>query len=311
MKIYRSLDELPVIPNAIVTQGTFDGVHVAHRTIIGRLKELASQHGGETVVMTFEPHPRTVLFPDDHGLKLLHTLDEKINALRAEGIQHLVVVPFTREFSRLSSMQFIRDIIVNKIGTKVLVIGYNHRFGKNREGSFEHLKQYSHTYGFAVEEIPEQDVDHVSVSSTRIRKALEQGDIKTANKYLGRPYALHGKVVHGKKLGRTIGFPTANIQVNDSLKLIPADGVYAVQLIINNNVYRGMLNSGYRPTVDGKSFAIEVHVFDFSEEIYNTEIEIRYVDKIRDEQRFEHVEALRNQLEKDKLHALQILQQSL
>ena len=154
MKIYRSLDELPVIPNAIVTQGTFDGVHVAHRTILNRLKQLAGQYGGETVVMTFDPHPRTVLFPDDHGLKLLHTLDEKIEALRNEGIQHLLILPFTREFSRLSSMQFIRDIIVNKIGTKILVIGYNHRFGKNREGSFEHLKQYAHTYGFEEKKFP-------------------------------------------------------------------------------------------------------------------------------------------------------------
>lgn len=311
MRIYRSLDELPVIPNAIVTQGTFDGVHVAHRTILDRLKQLANQYGGETVVMTFDPHPRTVLFPDDHGLKLLHTLDEKIEALRNEGIQHLLILPFTRDFSRLSSMQFIRDIIVNKIGTKVLVIGYNHRFGKNREGSFEHLKQYAHTYGFEVEEIPEQDVDHVSVSSTRIRKALETGDVATAARYLGRPYAIHGRVVHGKKLGRTIGFPTANLEVSDELKLIPADGVYAVQILINNSIYSGMLNSGYRPTVDGSTYSIEVHIFDFNEDIYDHILEVRYVDKLRQEQRFESVSALQNQLQKDKLHALQILQQSL
>lgn len=307
MKVYRSIEELPQIKNAIVTQGTFDGVHLAHKVIIARLKELAAQHGGETVLMTFEPHPRMVLFPEDHGLQLLHTLDEKIAALEKEGIDHLLVIPFTRDFSRLTSLQFIRDIMVNKIGTRILVIGYNHRFGKNREGTFQHLKEYASLYGFDVEEIPEQDVDHVSVSSTRIRQALLSGDIQTANKYLGRLYTIQGEVQHGNKLGRTIGYPTANLKPNHLDKLIPADGVYAVKVSVDEQVYNGMLNAGFRPTVDGKQHMVEVHIFDFDQDIYTKNITIHYVDKLREEMRFSGLDELKKQLEKDKLHASQIL----
>ncbi|MES2559517.1 MAG: bifunctional riboflavin kinase/FAD synthetase [Bacteroidota bacterium] len=310
MRVYRSLDELPLIKNAIVTQGTFDGVHAAHRVIINRVKELAKQRRGETVLMTFDPHPRLVLFPEEHGLKLLQTLDEKIIALEKEGIDHLVVIPFTKAFSELSSLQFIRDILVEKIGTKVLVIGYDHRFGKNREGAFLHLKESSSLYGFEVEEIPEQDVDEVAVSSTRIRKALEAGDVVTAAKYLGKFYSITGEVVQGKQLGRTIGYPTANIKVDDPNKLIPADGVYAVQVVFNNKTYGGMLNAGYRPTVDGKTHSIEVHLFDFSEDLYNRKIVILYVDKLREEMKFNGLDELKNQLEKDKLHAIAVLQKA-
>lgn len=307
MKVYHGLAELPSIPNAIVTQGTFDGVHAAHQVILHRLKQLAKQKNGETVVMTFDPHPRVVLFPDEHGLKLLHTLDEKIAALEKEGIDHLVIIPFSKEFSRLSSLQFIRDIIVNKINTQVLVIGYDHRFGKNREGSFEHLKEYASLYGFEVEEIPEQDINNVAVSSTRIRKAIELGDVVLASSYLGKNYTLSGIVKMGNQLGRTIGYPTANIQIQDALKLTPADGVYAVKVFFNNQTYRGMLNIGYRPTVDGKVHSIEVHLFDFDQSIYEKELTIEFVDKLRDEKKFENLEALKIQLEKDKLHALSIL----
>jgi riboflavin kinase/FMN adenylyltransferase len=307
MKVYRSLEELPKIKNAIVTQGTFDGVHAAHKVILNRLKQIALEKNGETVVMTFDPHPRMVLFPDDHGLKLLHTLEEKIEALESEGVDHLIIIPFTKEFSRLTSMQFIRDIMVNKIGTKVLVIGYNHRFGKNREGSFEHLKEYSSLYGFEVEEIPEHDIDEVSVSSTRIRKALNEGDVKQAAKYLGKYYVISGKVIKGRQLGRTIGFPTANIKVDNINKQIPADGVYAVKVFINSRTILGMLNIGVRPTVDGLTHAVEVHLFDFNEDLYNTTLSVAFVDKLRNEMKFENLQALTNQLESDKLHALAIL----
>jgi len=307
MKVYRSIQDLPKIKNAIVTQGTFDGVHAAHKVIINRLKELAQHNGGETVVITFDPHPRLVIYPNDKSLKLLHTLDEKIEALDKAGIDHLVIIPFTKEFSKLSSSQFIRDIIVHQIGTKILVIGYNHRFGNNREGSFEHLKKYSPLYGFEVVEISEQEVDEVAVSSTKIRKSLEAGDIITANKYLGKNYQIQGTVLHGKKLGRTIGFPTANIHVSDKNKLIPNDGVYAVHILVNNKKYNGMLNSGYRPTVDGVNYSIEVHLFDFNEDIYNQFITIQYVDKIREEIKFDSLDSLKNQLEKDKLRATQII----
>jgi riboflavin kinase/FMN adenylyltransferase len=308
MRVYRSLNELPTIRKAIVTQGTFDGVHIAHKAIISRVKELAKQYNGETVVMTFDPHPRMVLSPDDHGLKLLTTLDEKILALEKEGIDHLIVIPFTKVFSEQSSLQFIRDIVVNKIGTCVLVIGYDHRFGKNREGSFEHLKEFAPVYGFDVVEIPEQDVDEVAISSTRIRKALEAGDVVMASKYLGRFYELSGQVIKGKQLGRTIGYPTANIRIADSNKQVPADGVYAVQVFFNNQWFNAMLNMGYRPTVDGKTHAIEVHIFDFDADLYDQTITLRFVDKLRDEMKFNGLEELKNQLEKDKLHAIAVLQ---
>lgn len=308
MKIYRSLAELPNIKNAIVTQGTFDGVHAAHQVILDRLKQIAKQVNGETVVMTFNPHPRMILFPENHGLKLLQTLDEKTEALKHSGIDHLVIIPFTHEFSLTDSMHFIRDTLVGKLHTHTLVIGYNHRFGKNREGTFEHLKEFAPLYGFQIEEIPEQDVENESVSSTRIRKALESGNIVLANKYLGYEYFITGEVVKGKQLGRTIGFPTANIVVNDSNKLLPADGVYAVRVFINNNLYDAMLNSGYRPTVDGSAHATEVHIFGFDADVYGKIMTIQYVDKLRDEMKFASLEELKSQLEKDKLHALKILQ---
>lgn len=307
MKVYRSTEDLPKIKNAIVTQGTFDGVHAAHKIIINRLKELAHQHNGETVLITFDPHPRLVLHPDDLSLRLLQTMDEKIEALDKAGIDHLVIIPFTKAFSRLSSLQFIRDIIIEQIGTKILVIGYNHRFGKNREGSFQHLKEYSSLYGFEVVEIPEQDVEQVAVSSTRIRRALESGDIITANKYIGRCYSITGTVLHGNKLGRQIGFPTANIHISDKFKLIPSDGVYAVKVIVAKRKYNGMLNSGFRPTVNGNTHSIEVNIFDFNEDIYNQYITIEYVDKLREEIRFKNIASLKNQLEKDKLQATKIL----
>lgn len=306
MKVHFNLDEIPEINNAIVTQGTFDGVHVAHRVILNRLKELAVKKNGETVVITFHPHPRMVLFPDDHGLKLLHTLNEKIKALEVLDIDHLIIIPFTREFSRLSSLQFIRDILVKKINTYTLVIGYNHRFGKNREGTFKHLIEFAPVYGFAIEEIPEQDIELEAVSSTRIRQALETGNITQANKNLGYYYSLIGKVMHGKQLGRTIGFPTANIELGDPTKLIPADGVYAVEVFINKKIHLGMLNCGFRPTVDGVTHAIEVHIFNFDENIYDQTIKISFVDKLRNEIKFADISELKTQLENDKLHALEI-----
>lgn len=304
MKVYYSLAEFPKLENAIVTQGTFDGVHAAHKVIISQLKDLAKSTNGQTVLITFDPHPRTILYPEDHGLHLLSTLDEKIELLREQGIDYLLVLPFTHEFSRLSSLQFIRDIIVNIIHTKYLVIGYNHRFGKNREGSFTHLLEYGPAYGFEVIEIAEQDIDKVSVSSTRIRTALDEGDVAQASRYLGRYYSLAGIVIHGREMGKTLGYPTANIQVIDPIKLIPDDGVYAVFVWVQNNKYGGMLNIGNNPTIPGKGRSIEVNIFNFSETIYNQSIRIEFVDKLRDELKFNTLEDLKTQLHKDKLHAL-------
>ncbi|MCE2741395.1 MAG: bifunctional riboflavin kinase/FAD synthetase [Sphingobacteriales bacterium] len=307
MKVYTNITELPRIKNAIVTQGTFDGVHIAHQAILKQLKEIARNKGGETVLITFDPHPRTILFPEDHGLQLLNTPDEKIALLEKEGIDHLVILPFTKEFSRLSSLDFIKNILIDGIGTKYLVIGYNHRFGKNREGSFEHLKDFAPEYGFEIMEISAQDLDEVAVSSTKIRTALLHGDVSLASRFLGKPYSLAGKVIEGKQLGRTIGYPTANIQIQHDLKLVPQDGVYAVWVWIQNNKYGGMLNIGQNPTVEGKERSIEVNIFDFSESIYNQIISVQFVDKLRDEVKFNSLEELKSCLYMDKLQTLQIL----
>jgi riboflavin kinase/FMN adenylyltransferase len=311
MRIFRGLDNLEKIRNAVVTQGTFDGVHLAHKIILSKVKQLAKNKNGESVVMTFEPHPRMVLKPNTHDLKLLTTLDEKIELLQKEGIQNLIVIPFTIEFSQMQSQAFIKQILVDKIGTKTLVIGYDHRFGKNREGSFEHLKNYNNDYGFEVEEVSEQLVDEIAVSSTKIRKALNEGKITISAKYLGRNYSIKGTVVKGLQLGRTIGYPTANLIVDSENKLIPSDGVYAVKVIVNSNTFGGMLNIGNNPTVEGKGRSIEVNIFDFSEDIYNQSISIIFVNKLREEEKFNGLDALKTQLEKDKLLAIEVIQNSL
>ncbi len=307
MKVHYNIDEIPTIKNAIVSQGTFDGVHLAHKKIIERLKQIASIKNGETVIITFEPHPRIVLLPLDHGLQLLSTLNEKINLLEKAGVDHLIILPFTKEFSRLSSEQFIRNILVNKIKTNTLVIGYDHRFGKNREGSFEHLKNSASLYEFEVEEIPEQDIDDIAVSSTKIRQALLNNDIQTAQKYLGNSYSLEGNVIKGKQLGRTIGYPTANIEVENSYKLIPQDGVYAVWVWYNKARFGGMLNIGNNPTIKDKGRSIEVNIFNFEKEIYTENLKIEFVSKLRNEEKFDGLDALKNQLHLDKQNAQTIL----
>lgn len=299
MKVYRSLDEFQAVKNAVVTIGTFDGVHFGHQKIITRLREIASQIDGETVILTFFPHPRLVLFPEDNDLKLINTLDEKIILLKEAGIDHLVVIPFTKEFSSLSSEEFIQQILVQKIGTKKLVIGYDHHFGKNREGSFEHLKFYAPQYGFAVEEIPEQDINAVAVSSTKIRTALLAGDMQKANKYLGYAFGLTGKVVMGDQIGRSIGFPTANIDIPESYKLIPAEGIYAAKATIAGKVHNGMLYIGRRPTVDGSKRVIELNIFDFNEDIYDLEISIEVLHFVRGDKKFDSLAELQAALKHD------------
>lgn len=262
--------------------------------------EVAAKVNGETVLLTFDPHPRMVLFPDDHGLQLLSTLDEKVSLLEEAGIDNLIIHPFTREFSRTTSLDFVREILVGKLGTHRLVIGYDHHFGRNREGSFGHLKECGPLYGFEVEEIPAQEVDDVSVSSTKIRRALDEGDVATAAEYLGTDYRLSGKVVEGRQLGRTLGFPTANISVHDPNKLIPANGAYAAIALVGEKKFGAMLNIGYRPTVDDvPTRTIETHLFDFTGDLYGASVELRFRSRIRDERKFSSVEELRAQLGMD------------
>ena len=303
MKVYTSIDQFEKLDNAIVTTGTFDGVHIGHQKIISRLKEIAKLDNGETVLLTFFPHPRVVLFPDNDDLKMLSSEEEKISLLEYYGIDHLIIHPFTKEFSRLGSVEFVRNILVNKIGTKKLVIGYNHHFGRNREGTFEHLKEFGHIYGFNVEEIPAQDIDNVNVSSTKIRNAILAGDIKTASLYLGHLYSLSGIVIEGNKLGRKIGFPTANLFVEHSYKMIPLNGVYAVDVSVSGRKFSGMLNIGNRPTVGITEKTIEVNIFDFDEDIYDQKINVYFKERIRDEVKFPDLNALKDQLTKDKITA--------
>ncbi|MFT6211620.1 MAG: riboflavin kinase/FMN adenylyltransferase [Bacteroidia bacterium] len=307
MKVFHSIEEFQKVKGAVVTTGTFDGVHVGHRKIINRLNETAKKIGGESVLLTFHPHPRMVLFPDNHGLELITTMDEKIKLLEEAGVQNLIIHPFTKEFSRTTSLDFIRDILVDKLGTSVLVIGYDHHFGRNREGSFEHLRESGPLYGFQVEEISVQDVDDVAVSSTKIRKALQDGDVLTASRYLAHPYQLCGTVIHGDKLGREIGYPTANIQVDDETKVIPANGVYACYVYVGENKFGGMLNIGNRPTVNGQMRRIEVNIFEFGEELYGQQLVLELKDRIRDERKFGNLEELKERLAIDKKLAEGIL----
>lgn len=307
MKVYTNIDDFIGVKNPIVTTGTFDGVHVGHQKIIARLKALAKEKDGETVLLTFYPHPRMVLFPEDNELQLINTQPEKIELLEKYGIDHLIIYPFTKEFSRLSSVEFVRNILVNTIKTKRLVIGYNHHFGRNREGSFEHLKEYGPLYGFDVEEIPAKDIDSIEISSTKIRTALLAGDVTTANTYLGHEFSICGKVVGGKQLGRTIGYPTANIQLQDKYKIIPADGVYAVKVRHNGQLYGGMLNIGNNPTIEGKGRSIEVNIFDFDMDIYNQDATIYFIERLRDEVKFNGLDELTKQLALDKTNSEKIL----
>ena len=307
MKIYSSIEEFKNVERPIVTTGTFDGVHFGHRKIIDRLKDLAQSCNGETVLLTFSPHPRMVLFPDDQDLKLLNTIEEKKQLLEKAGIQHLIIHQFTKKFSRISSINFVRDILVNEINTHKLVIGYNHHFGRNREGSFEHLQKFASIYGFEVEEIPVQLLDNVGVSSTKIRKALFHGDVDKAAEYLGYQYELSGTVVKGSAIGRSIGFPTANLDLSDEKKILPADGVYAVWVIVDKITYRGMMNIGKKPTLNSQIRTLEIHLLDFDQYIYNKQIKIKFVKRIRDEIAFSKLIELKEQLEKDRTHISSLL----
>lgn len=307
VKVYKSFNEFIPVKNAVVTIGTFDGVHIGHQKIINRIKEIAEEEGGETVIITFYPHPRAVLHPEDNNLKLINSLEEKIALLEKYGIGHLIIQPFTKEFSQLSAAAFVKEVLVNKLGTKILVIGYNHQFGRNREGSLEQLMELAPVYDFKVEEIPKQDIDYIAVSSTKIRNAILEGDIETANLYSGNPFTLTGIVEQGNQMGRTIGFPTANIGVSDPNKIIPGNGVYAVIVEWNKEQYKGMLNIGMRPTLGGLSRTIEVYILDFDQSIYGQGLTLVFKSRIRDEKKFDGIEALREQLLIDKKNAIKLL----
>lgn len=312
MKIYNHIDEFKQIHNAVVTIGTFDGVHIGHQKIISRLLEVARQKGGETVILTFFPHPRMILHPDDLNIKLISTMDEKAERLANLGIDHLIITPFTRDFSNLSAQEYIKEVLVDKIGTKQIIIGYDHRFGKDRMGGLEELQKFASDFGFEVEEIPEQDINDVSVSSTKIRNAILSGDVKTARDFLGYAFQLTGKVIKGDQLGRTLGFPTANLFIEENYKLIPADGIYAVSVEFKSsgtqqNSVKGMAYIGHRPTINGMTRNIEVNIFDFNEDIYGQIIRINFLEHLRGDQKFDSLDELREQLIKDEKAARSFL----
>ena len=310
MKVYKNLEDFTQVKNLVATVGTFDGVHVGHQEIIGRLKEVAKQTDGETLLLTFFPHPRMVLFPDDDSLKLINTLNEKIELLASFGLDHLLILPFSIEFSRITPTEYIRDLLMRDIGVKTLVIGYNHQFGRNRKGNFELLEELAPVYGFDVIEITAKEINEIKVSSTKIRRAIEAGEISTANKYLRYNFSLSGIVVEGEQIGRKIGFPTANIKIVEKHKLLPGKGVYAVNVTVQNHHYKGMLNIGSRPTInnDADCSSIEVHLFGMNEDCYNENIQVEFYTKLRDEIKFVNLEELKEQLQKDKESALLVLQ---
>jgi len=298
LKIIHAISNFSSEEKSFVTIGTFDGVHFGHQQIIKKLVNEAKKERGKSVLLTFFPHPRMVL-QKDSSLELINTIDERSELLEKTGLDYLIIHPFSKEFSRLSALSFVRDVLVNQLNTSKLIIGYDHHFGKNREGNIEQLSEYSELYNFSVEEIPAQDIDEVSISSTKIRKALANGHLKTANNYLGYNFMLTGTVVNGKQLGGKIGFPTANIDIKETYKLIPKTGVYVVKSEINKKVIFGMMNIGNRPTLNGKHQTIEVHFFDFNQNVYHQKITIETLYFLREEQKFDSVKILIHQLKKD------------
>lgn len=300
MKVFKGLSNYKNSNTTIVTVGTFDGVHIGHQKIIQKLNK--NKENRRSVILTFFPHPRMVL-QKGTGLELINTLDEKQQLLENTGLDYLIIEPFTKEFSRFSAIEFTRKILVERLNIDKLVIGYDHRFGRNREGDFEQLQEYGKLYDFKVEEISAQDIASVAVSSTKIRKALHSGDVITANNYLGYEYMLTGKVVHGLGLGKKWNYPTINIKVIEDYKLIPKTGVYVVRTIIDKKQYFGIMNIGYRPTIDGKIQTIEVHLLDFNSDLYGKKIQISMIKRLRDEQKFPSINDLFNQIKKDEMIA--------
>ncbi|MFN8265834.1 MAG: bifunctional riboflavin kinase/FAD synthetase [Chitinophagaceae bacterium] len=308
MKVYRNLDTLPAFQKAVVTIGTFDGVHKGHQKIIQQLLAESEETGGESVLITFNPHPRKIVRPEINLMQLT-TLDERIGLLKQYGINNLVVVPFTKAFSEQSALDYIDKFLVERFHPAKIIIGYDHKFGNNRSGNFQLLEQYADQYQYKVKEIDEQLINDAIISSTRIRESLLKGDVDTANNYLGYHYFFTGLVVEGNKLGRTIGYPTANLQMNDPDKLVPGNGVYTVtaQLEGETRILKGMMNIGTRPTVDGSHRVIEVNLFDFDEDIYDRHLRICIKHFLRHEQKFNGIEALKDQLHKDKQQSIELL----
>ncbi|MCA0152594.1 bifunctional riboflavin kinase/FAD synthetase [Winogradskyella vincentii] len=298
---------MTVTTGKVTTIGTFDGIHIGHQKILNKVVKLAEKRGFTPIVLTLFPHPRMVLQKDD-SIKLLNTIDERIDILKSYGIAEVIVKEFTKEFANLSAEEYVKDILIDELNTKYIVVGYDHHFGKNRSANIEDLKEYAKTYNFEIKEISAQDIKDVTVSSTKIRNALNEGNVSLSNSYLGYNYFVTGLVVKGKGLGRKLDFPTANIQIKESYKLIPKDGVYVVQCQLDNRIVFGMMNIGTNPTISDKGRSIEVHFFDYNEDLYNQKLKIEFLKRLRNEQKFKNLEALKSQLREDRKSALEYIE---
>ena len=308
MKQHTSADTFDGLKGTVVTIGTFDGVHLGHRKIIDRLLASAQSNDLESVVLTFFPHPRMVL-QKDTGIKLINSIDERIALLEASGLDHLIIHPFTKIFSRLTAEEFVKDILVDQLKARKVIIGYDHRFGRNRNANIEDLKAFGTQYDFEVEEISKQDVDDVAVSSTKIRKALNEGDLTKANEYLGYPFMLNGIVSRGKGLGKKFNYPTANLKIEETYKLIPAKGVYVARASINGKEVYGMMSIGTNPTVGGSDLTIETFFFDFDADLYDQHLQIELLTRIRDEKKFNSVDELIAAMQEDETYSRNFIQQ--
>lgn len=300
MQVHYDFSSLPTFRNAVVTIGTFDGVHKGHKALLQRIAEIARREGGESVLLSFYPHPRMVLYPDDHRVSLLSSPEEKISELENAGLDHLVIYPFSPELSRLAAFEYVRDFLVKGINAHIVVVGHDHRFGRNREGDFNTLLELSDVFGFQVEEIPALEIDEMEVSSTKIRSALERGDMETTAAFLGRPYSMQGHIVKNRQLGRTIGFPTANLHVDFEHKMIPANGVYVSRIQTPLGIFNGVTNIGVRPTI-GKNdkIHIETHIFDFDNNLYDAKVTVELLHKLRDERKFDSLDELQAGIQED------------
>ncbi len=307
MKIYNSIEEFIPKFKVALTLGTFDGVHIGHQSIIEKLNEVAEKIDGESVLMTFYPHPRHVLHPNNQKLKLLSTIEERSEMLKEYGLKHFIIQEFTKKFSQLKSENFVKEILVDKLCVKKLIIGYDHHFGRNREGNYEKLLRLSNLYSYEVEKIDPLNYMGSSVSSTKIRKKIHENKFKEVRKLLGRYFSFSGKIIEGKKMGKKIGYPTANIIVENVNKLMPNDGVYAVYIKVNSKDYMGMMNIGYNPTFNSSKKSVEVHILDFNEDIYGIDVKVSIVEKIRKEKKFLSVEDLKKNLDIDKKKVRQLL----
>ncbi|MFA5297150.1 MAG: bifunctional riboflavin kinase/FAD synthetase [Lutibacter sp.] len=310
MKIYTDLADYASKNKAFVTIGTFDGVHIGHQKVLSNLIQSAKKNNATSVLLTFFPHPRMVL-QKNTDIKLINTIDERIKLLEKTGLDVLVIHKFTEDFAEQTALDFVKNVLVNSLKISNLIIGYDHRFGKDREGDFEQLTAYGKTFGFEVNKISQQEIDHIAISSTKIRKAIELGNIEEANRYLGYAFMLTGEIVKGKHLGKKIGFPTANLHIKETYKLLPKTGSYIVKSELENETVYGMMNIGFRPTVKGKNQTIEIHFFDFNKDLYGKKVQVDVLEFLREEQKFDSVEDLKNQLQKDKERSLKIIKNNL